>query len=155
MALLLAFVLWTIAIQMIDVRQIGPRESAVGFATINGFFHELTGVHMAIYMITDWLGLVPIFICIGFGVLGLVQWINRKSLLKVDPDIIILGLFFLIVIAGYLVFDILIISFSMFMVIGRLVAGVHWFTDIVGGILLSAGLVMLYYSCTEFVKKVR
>ena len=36
------------------------------------------------------------------------------------------------------------ILFSAFMVIGRLVAGVHWLTDIVGAILLSAGLFSLY-----------
>lgn len=38
------------------------------------------------------------------------------------------------------------IAFTVFMVIGRLLSGVHWLTDIVGGALLSAGLVMLYYS---------
>ncbi|MBQ2911285.1 MAG: phosphatase PAP2 family protein, partial [Clostridia bacterium] len=37
-----------------------------------------------------------------------------------------------------------IIAFIVFMVIGRLVSGVHWFTDIIGGVLLSAGLVMMY-----------
>ena len=31
--------------------------------------------------------------------------------------------------------------FVAFMVIGRLVSGVHWVTDIIGGIMLSAGLV--------------
>ncbi len=34
--------------------------------------------------------------------------------------------------------------FTACMVVGRLIAGVHWFTDIIGGILLSAGLVVLY-----------
>jgi undecaprenyl-diphosphatase len=30
------------------------------------------------------------------------------------------------------------------MVAARLASGVHWLTDIIGGILLSAGLVMIY-----------
>ena len=38
----------------------------------------------------------------------------------------------------------LVVLFSAFMVIGRLVAGVHWLTDIVGSVLLSAGLYALY-----------
>ena len=42
--------------------------------------------------------------------------------------------------------------FAAFMVIGRLLSGVDWFSDIVGGVLISAGLVMLYVSVrgTEF-----
>lgn len=35
-------------------------------------------------------------------------------------------------------------AFTGFMVIGRLLSGVHWLTDIIGGVLLSAGLVLLY-----------
>lgn len=35
-------------------------------------------------------------------------------------------------------------AFTGFMVIGRLLSGAHWLTDIIGGVLLSAGLVLLY-----------
>ena len=34
--------------------------------------------------------------------------------------------------------------FSVFMVTGRLISGVHWITDIFGGIILSAGLFCIY-----------
>ncbi len=44
------------------------------------------------------------------------------------------------------------ISFSMFMVIGRTVAGVHWLTDIVGSIILSMGLYLIYQSSVLLLK---
>lgn len=201
MCLLVAFVLWTVAVCFVDVRTIGPQGSTVGFAGINGFVHNLTGVHLSLYNITDWLGFVPIFVCMDFGILGLVQWIKRKSICKVDHDILILGGFYIITIAAYLLFEsvvinyrpvlingylevsypssttmlvmcvmptaimqfnsrirnkvlrnivaITIIAFIAFMVIGRLISGVHWFTDIIGGALLSAGLVMLYHAVSS------
>ena len=194
--ILLAFLLWTVAIQFIDVQAIGPQESSVGFATINQLVFNLTGVHMSLYTITDWLGLVPLMFVMGFGTLGLIQWIKRKHLLKVDYNILILGGFYIVVMAVYVLFEMLvvnyrpvliggileasypssttmlvmcvmptaimqfnarvknnvlkrfvvsaIIAFIVFMVIGRLVSGVHWFTDIIGGALLSTGLVLMY-----------
>ena len=194
--MLATFLLWTAAIQFVDVQAIGPQESSVGFATINQFVHNLTGVHMSLYTITDWLGLVPLMFVMGFGTLGLIQWIKRKHLLKVDYNILILGGFYIAVMAVYVLFEMLvvnyrpvliggileasypssttmlvicvmptavmqfntriknnvlkrfvasaIIAFIVFMVIGRLVSGVHWFTDIIGGALLSTGLVLMY-----------
>jgi undecaprenyl-diphosphatase len=198
LGLLAAFALWTIAIRFIDVQPIGPQGSTVGFATLNSIIHTRTGVHMQLYTITDWLGLVPVAFGLGFAMLGLAQWIKRKSLLKVDRSILILGGFYIATMAAYLVFEsfvinyrpvliagnleasypssttllvlcvmptammqlrgrinnrvlrggvsIAIASFIVFMVAGRLVSGVHWLTDIIGGILLSAGLVMIYDS---------
>ena len=40
--------------------------------------------------------------------------------------------------------NIVLVCFTAFMVIGRLVSGVHWVSDIIGGALLSAGLVLMY-----------
>ena len=192
----IGFVIWTLLIQIVDVQPAGQNGTDIGFATINCYFHKLTGVHMVIYTITDWLGLVPIFICLIFAGIGLVQLIQRKNLFKVDSDILVLGIYYIIVIFGYLLFEMIPINyrpvlidgfmeasypssttllvlsvmptlwfqakrrmkneillkyvcvfsalFSMFMVIGRTVAGVHWLTDIMGSILLSTGLFLLY-----------
>ena len=87
-SMLVAFVMWTMAVQFVDVRAIGPQESTVGFATINHFVHNLTGVHMSLYTITDWLGIVPLGFVMGFALLGLVQWIRRKNLLKVSKILV-------------------------------------------------------------------
>lgn len=195
---LISFLLWTLAIIKIDLQAIGPRKSEVGFATLNRAFHNLTGVHMWLYEITDWLGIVAIAFVLGFGMLGLLQMLKRRSLFKVDLDILILGGFYILVMAGYLIFEmfainyrpilidgkletsypssttllvlcvmptvimqlkkrikndtarkvlvVIIALFTIFMVVGRLMSGVHWITDIVGGVLLSTFLVMLYYS---------
>ena len=193
---LVAFVLWTAAIRIVDVKAIGPQNTTVGFATVNGFFHQLTGVHMSLYTITDWFGLVPLGFVAGFGVLGLVQWVKRKHFWKVDHSILTLGGLYIAVMAVYLLFERFVVNyrpvliggvleashpssttvlvmcvmptaimqlntriqssllkgwvisaitvFTVFTVAGRLLSGVHWLTDIIGGILLSAGLVMLY-----------
>ena len=196
MAFIILFALWTVLIQIIDVKSIGVNGTDVGFATINSRFHSLIGVNMTLYSITDWAGLVPIFVCMLFGVTGLFQAVKRKSLIKVDSDIIILGVYYVIVILCYLIFEmipvnyrpilingimeasypsfttllvlcvmptlvfqvknrvknvtfktiicIITILFSVFMVAGRLISGVHWVTDIIGSILLSTGLFNLY-----------
>ena len=165
---------------------------------IEDIFNEMIkkGVHMTLYTITDWMGLVPIVVCLIFAGIGLVQLIKRRSLFKVDSDIIILGVYYGIVILAYSIFEIIpinyrpiliegvmeasypssttllilcvmptlieqiqrrltcvttkriititVIAFSVFMVIGRLISGVHWFTDIVGGVILSMGLFTIY-----------
>ena len=38
-------------------------------------------------------------------------------------------------------------------VIGRLIAGVHWFTDIIGGVFISMALLMTLYSLIGLIKK--
>ena len=120
LALILVFTVWTILVQKVDVQPAGNYEPQknVGFAGLNTWFHGLTGYSETLYKITDWLGLVPIAICIGFGILGMVQLIQRKSLLKVDTDIILLGIFYIVVIAGYLLFEKITINYRPVLVDG-------------------------------------
>ena len=103
--LIAAFALWTALVQIVDVRPVGQNGTDIGFATFNTWFHGLTGVHMGIYTATDWLGLVPVAVCLGFGALGAMQLIRRRSLLAVDPDLLLLGVHYVAVAAAYLVFE--------------------------------------------------
>ena len=121
-SLLIAFVLWTVLVCLVDVQAIGPEGSSVGFGTLNGYVHDLTGVNMSLYVITDWLGLVPIGIAFGFAVLGLVQLIKRKSLLKVDRSILVLGGFYIVVMAVYILFETVVINYRPTLIDGYLEA---------------------------------
>lgn len=112
------FIVWTILIGVIDVKPVGVNKTTIGFATINTWFHNLTKVNMTLYDITDWAGIVPVFICMVFGMLGLFQLIKRRSLLKVDFDIIVLGVYYVIVILGYLVFEMIPINYRPILING-------------------------------------
>lgn len=193
---LIAFILWTLLVSLVDRGVIGPDGSVVGFSCLNSRVHNFLGVNMALYTLTDWLGIVPIAIAFAFSVLGFVQMLNRKSLFKVDRSILALGVSYISVIAVFLFFENIVINyrpvliegtleasypssttlitlcviptavielngriknrktkcflqvfafvFTLFMLIGRLLSGVHWVTDIIGGVLVSAGLDMAY-----------
>lgn len=195
-SLCFSFVLWTCLVRAVDVGSIGPNGSSVGFSRLNGFVHNAIGTNMTLYVITDWIGLVPIFTALGFAALGLWQWTFRKKLSLVDKSIIVLGIFYIAVVAVYIFFElvpinyrpvlidgnlevsypssttmlvmcvmptalmqlrariknstlracvsVIIIVFIAFTVIGRLLSGVHWLTDILGGVIFSAGTVTVY-----------
>ena len=120
--LLAAFAVWTVLVRFVDVRAIGPEGSSVGFAALNRSVHELTGVNWALYTVTDWLGLVPIAAALGFAVLGLVQLLKRKSLRKVDRSILTLGVFYIVVMAVYLFFEVVVINYRPTLIEGALEA---------------------------------
>jgi membrane-associated phospholipid phosphatase len=195
-------IIYTILVKYIDVQAIGPKDSLVGFATINKFIFNFTGVNMEWYSITDWLGFVPLVIAFIYAVIGSTQMIKRKSILKVDKEILGLGVFYIIVIGLYIFFETYIINYRptlingilevsypsshtllsicicgsslminkylfsnknffkveniisilsiLVIVIGRFISGVHWFTDIVGAILISIALLKalnIYFKC--------
>ena len=196
--LLLIAITFTILVKVVDVKQIGVNNSSIGFATLNQFIFETTGVNIIWYHITDWLGLIPVFMAIVYAFIGLIQLIKRRSIFKVDKEIILLGLYYIIVIALYVFFEKVIINYRPILmngfleasypsshtlmticicgssilinkitkvinylsiiiititVVGRLISGVHWFTDIIGGILISSGLLMTFYSLLSIINK--
>ena len=81
-SLLAAFLLWTLLIMRVDVQAVGPNGTSIGFATFNLWFHSLTGVHLTLYTITDWLGLVPIAVCLCFAVLSVDSNSRIRSLCR-------------------------------------------------------------------------
>ena len=195
---------FTVLVKVVDVKQVGVNETSIGFATVNQFVFNFFGVNMVWYHITDWLGLVPIFMAMTYALIGLIQLIKRKNLFKVDKEIITLGIFYVVVMALYLFFEkvivnyrpilmdgfieasypsshtlmticlcgssiivnrklfnnkitkfmnILSIAIILITIIGRLISGVHWFTDIIGGSFISIALLMTLYSTINLIKK--
>ena len=189
-------IIYTLLVKYIDVQEIGPNDSLVGFATINNFMFNLTGVNMLWSDITDWWGFVPLFIAFIYAIIGFIQMIKRRNILKVDKEILGLGVYYIIVIGLYIFFETCIINYRptlmdgileasypsshtllsvcicgssliinkylfknrnffkaeniisilsiLVIVIGRFISGVHWFTDIVGAILISIALLKAF-----------
>ena len=193
--LVLLSIVYTLLVKYVDVQAIGPNRSLVGFASINKIIFNLTGVNMLLYHITEWLGIIPIFMVFIYAFIGLIQAIKRKSILMVDKKIIVLGVFYIVVLGIYVLFEKVAINYRpvlinsvleasypsshtllsicvcgssiminnmlykniklfkienvvsiiliLLIVIGRLVSGVHWFSDIIGSIIISIALLKI------------
>lgn len=202
----LLFAVLIILVRFVDVQAIGPEGTRIGLSHLNRLVFEKLGVRMLWYEITDWLGIAAISTALLFAVAGLAQWVKRKSIWKVDREILALGALYLIVIGLYVLFELLIVNYRPIImpgsihpeasfpsshtmlvcvimgsaipllgeyvksdvlckalriicaaiiaitVFGRTISGVHWFTDILGGILISVILLNLYTALLERIK---
>lgn len=194
----ICFIIFTILVKVVDVQPLGAEASLIGFASLNTAVFKLLGTNAFCYKLTQFFGLMAILLAGVFAAIGLLQLIKRKSLFKVDRQIITAGLVYAIVIILYVLFEKLAINYRPIVldegleasypsthtmliltifgtavslirtyinsakvaltgklfciaimwltVICRLLSGVHWFTDITGGLLISLCLISLYKS---------
>lgn len=196
-AAFILFILLILGVRTVDVAAVGPAGTSIGFSDLNKAVSDLTGMNTTWYEITDWLGKLSILTALLFALTGAVQLIRRRSLKKVDKEILILGSIYVILAVLYVLFEVIIINYRpvimpgctepeasfpsshtmltctimgstimmleryvkkpglckilqavcgivlLIMVIGRLLSGVHWLTDILGGVLISIALLFL------------
>lgn len=109
--LYLVFAIFTILVSIVDVEQIGPGKSKIGFSHLNAKFIQMTGVHRALYSVTDLLAVISILFMVGFATFGIYQLLKRKSLFKVDAELYALAVTYIIMIAIYLIFEKVIINY--------------------------------------------
>lgn len=110
-ALLMVFSLWTILLRLIDVQPLGPNNSKIGFAALNGWFYRLTGFNEWLYRTTSslekcLLGVGLLLLCVLF-ILFLVSCFQRKNNRRKDYDLEILPLtiYYVIIVICYLFFE--------------------------------------------------
>ena len=188
------FILTIALVKCVDIDAVGPAGTSIGLSHLNKAVHDLIGVHMFWYQVTNLLGFWAILCGAIFACIGLKQ---------VDARILALGGLFVLLGVIYVLFEKVVIncrpvlmegetvpeasfpsshtvlSFVIFgaiammlkdylqdkrlvsmlqnaclvlilvSVIGRLISGVHWFTDILGGIFLSYALLMVFSGLLE------
>ena len=201
--LLLVAIIYTLLVKFVDVSNIAPDGSNVGFASLNSGFKDLVGLNMTWYKITKYLGLIPIAMCGCYALLGLYQLIKTKSLKGVDKRIYALGVFYIFFAIIYVLFEKIALNYRPFIidgeleasfpsthtllavcicgssliaskyfiknetllkvtniftwivmlviVIGRTISGVHWLTDIIGGIIISSFMLMSLYTAFNII----
>ena len=120
--LIIMFGVFTLLVMKYDIKNIGVNNTTIGFATLNSWFNKTTGTHLMFYSITDWLELLPLLVCVCFGLIGLKQLLSRKKIFLVDHDILLLGIYYIIVILLYLLFDKMCINYRPILIEGKLEA---------------------------------
>ena len=109
--LLAAALLFTLLVKVVDVQTIGPQDTSVGFAKINKAFSDLVGTNMFLYKLTQLLGYAALAVVAFFGFGGMMQLVKRKSLMKVDRELLGAGVLYVVVLALYVAFEKIIVNY--------------------------------------------
>jgi len=203
-ALMFVFFFFTLLVQIVDVQPIGPNSSSVGFAALNKIFMR-DSVSKLWYYLTTLLGYLSLLGAAFFGLLTVCQFLRIRSIKKLNMRLVSLCVFYVLMMAVYVLFEKVIINYRpllmdgeleasypsshtmlgicvvgtamlqlrfmlqdaqklmlaravcavliVLMVVGRLLSGVHWFTDILAAVLVSIALISLYQTllaCAEW-----
>ena len=193
--LLVISIVFTILVTKVDVKPIGPVNpetnviSEVGFASINGAFHDKLGFNDTFYTVSKYAGYLALVLVVFYAFTGLIELLQKKSLKEVNKALYALAAFYVCVAVVYVLFEVMIINYRpvimdgeleasfpsshtllalcvcgsslivskyivkkenfrkllnigswivmILVVVTRVLSGVHWITDICGGILIS------------------
>ena len=203
------FLLLILLVKVVDVAPVPAVEGTeIGLSKLNMAIHDLFGEDLGWYKITNLLGYLAILIALCFAAVGGLQLIYRRSILKVDKELLLLGGLYVVTVIFYVLFEKVVVNYRPMLmpdgtgpeasfpsshtmlscvilgsglgllkkytkknktiqlvltvlfavmlaliVAGRLLSGVHWFTDILGGILISVALLNAYEGLLMLWKK--
>ena len=166
LAFLAAFAVWTVLVCCVDVQTIGPEGSSVGFAVL-GLVQliqrkALRKVDRSILALGGfYLAVMAFYVLFEKAVVNyrpvLIEGVLEASY---PSSTTMLALCVMPTAAMQLKARVrsglarsvmlgMIAAFTAFLVFGRLLSGVHWLSDIIGGVLLSEGLVCAYAFAAE------
>lgn len=140
----LILLVYTLLVAFVDVKAIGPEGSSVGLASINAAFRDLVGQSAAFKIVSDVGFYFCVALCLFFIGLFLYQLLKRKSLLKVDRNLIALMYLYAMFIVLYLVFNsLIVVNYRPILKDGALdpsYPSTHVFLGIVAGISAIDGI---------------
>ena len=196
------FVIYTFVVKFVAVGP-GTEGTDLGLCDFNQKIASVVPFNKLWYDVSEYLGFAALGVCLGFALFGLLQLIKGKSLKAVDKEIWVTGGFYVVVIAFYALFEVVVINYrpvildegleasypsshtvlalcvfvsafilfekylaknkvvkglaqavciiaAVFTVCGRFFSGVHWATDIIGGMILSAALLMGFWTALNY-----
>ncbi|MDO4493053.1 MAG: phosphatase PAP2 family protein [Clostridia bacterium] len=202
-----AAVLFTLLVAFVGKAPVGPAGTEVGFAGLNNAIAGVFPYNGFFYTVSKLVGFLAIAVAGLFSLLAVLEFVQRKSIRRIDAELLALVCTYALTVALYVLFEVVVVNyrpiimpgevmpeasfpsshtllavtifgsalfamtrylkdervrrivrvvflvFIAVMTVGRLVSGVHWFTDILGGVLYSLALISFYRLMLEVFRK--
>lgn len=140
--LFLVFLIFTLVVVFVDARPVGANGSTVGLATLNQWFFNLLGVIEPLDVLTDVFMCVAIALVAGLAIVGVVQWVKRKTIKKVDKELILFALCCCLMGCCYLFFEAVVINTRPTAIAGTLEASYPSSHTLVIGVIFGCTVVL-------------